>query len=167
MDITVHKTALVQVMAWCRQATSNYLRQCWPRYVLPYGVTPPQWVYNAVHHHPGKHNIPDSEVHGSNMGPIWVLSTPDGPRFSPMNLAIHITILSGLVIYKPLSVIELVLHWKCIENVFSKCRTYRNQVCSICHRSCAVFSNELVQWWFSFVTVYTHKYECVLQMTFL
>ena len=25
------KTTLVQVMAWCRQASSHYLNQCWPR----------------------------------------------------------------------------------------------------------------------------------------
>ena len=31
-------------MAWCRQATSHYLSQCWPRSVLPYGITSPQWV---------------------------------------------------------------------------------------------------------------------------
>ena len=31
-------------MAWCRQATSHYLSQCWPRSLSPYGVTRPQWV---------------------------------------------------------------------------------------------------------------------------
>ena len=31
-------------MAWCRQATSHYLSQCWPRSRSPYGVTRPQWV---------------------------------------------------------------------------------------------------------------------------
>ena len=31
-------------MAWCCQATSHYLSQCWPRHVSPYGVTKPQWV---------------------------------------------------------------------------------------------------------------------------
>ena len=35
---------LVQVMAWCHQATSHYLSQCWPRSLSPYGVTRPQWV---------------------------------------------------------------------------------------------------------------------------
>ena len=35
-------------MAWCRQATSHYLSQCWPRSVSPYGVTRPQWV-NSPH----------------------------------------------------------------------------------------------------------------------
>ena len=31
-------------MAWCHQATSHYLSQCWPRSVPPNGVTRPQWV---------------------------------------------------------------------------------------------------------------------------
>ena len=31
LALTADKSTLVQVMAWCRQATSNYLRQCWPR----------------------------------------------------------------------------------------------------------------------------------------
>ena len=34
-------------------------------------------------------NDPDSKVHGANMGPTWVLSVPDGPHDSPMNLAIR------------------------------------------------------------------------------
>ena len=44
MDHTDGKSTLVQVMAWCRQATSHYLSQCWPRSLLPFGVTRPQWV---------------------------------------------------------------------------------------------------------------------------
>ena len=43
-DLADDKSALVQVMAWCRQATSHYLSQCWPRPILPNGVTRPQWV---------------------------------------------------------------------------------------------------------------------------
>ena len=31
-------------MAWCRQATSHYLSQCWPRSLPPYDVTRPQRV---------------------------------------------------------------------------------------------------------------------------
>ena len=38
------KSTLVRVMAWCRQATSHYLSQWWPRSLPPYGVTRPQWV---------------------------------------------------------------------------------------------------------------------------
>ena len=37
-------STLVQVIAWCRRATNHYLRQCWPRSVLAYGVTRPQLV---------------------------------------------------------------------------------------------------------------------------
>ena len=43
IDLT-DKSTLVQVMAWCRQATSHYLRQCWLRSLSPYGLTRPQWV---------------------------------------------------------------------------------------------------------------------------
>ena len=44
LDFTDDQSTLVQVMAWCRQATSHYLSQCWPRSLSPYGVTRPQWV---------------------------------------------------------------------------------------------------------------------------
>ena len=33
--------------------------------------------------------LPDSKVHGANMGSTWVLSAPDGPHVGPMNLAIR------------------------------------------------------------------------------
>ena len=35
LDLTDDKSTLVQVMAWCRQATSHYLSQCWPRSMSP------------------------------------------------------------------------------------------------------------------------------------
>ena len=31
-------------MAWSNQATSHYLNQHWPRSIVPYSVTRPQWV---------------------------------------------------------------------------------------------------------------------------
>ena len=37
------KSTLVQVMAWCPEATSNFLSQCCPRPVSPYGVTMSWW----------------------------------------------------------------------------------------------------------------------------
>ena len=43
-DLTDDKSTLVQVMAWCHQATSHYLSQCWPSSMSPYGITRPQWV---------------------------------------------------------------------------------------------------------------------------
>ena len=42
--LTDDESTLGQVMAWCRQATSHYLSQCWPRSVSPYGVPRPQRV---------------------------------------------------------------------------------------------------------------------------
>ena len=42
LGLTDDKSALVQVMAWCRQATSHYLNQGWPRSPTPYSVTRPQ-----------------------------------------------------------------------------------------------------------------------------
>ena len=44
MDHTYDQSTLVQVMAWCHQATSHYLSQCWPRFLSPYGVTKPERV---------------------------------------------------------------------------------------------------------------------------
>ena len=44
LDLTEDKSTLLQVMAWCHQATSHYLSQCWPRSVSPYGIIGPQWV---------------------------------------------------------------------------------------------------------------------------
>ena len=41
---TDDKSTLVQVMAWCRQATSHYLSQYRPKSMSPNGVTRPQWV---------------------------------------------------------------------------------------------------------------------------
>ena len=50
LDFSDGLSTLVQVMAWCRQATSHYMSQCWPRSLSPYGVTRPQWVngYNYL-----------------------------------------------------------------------------------------------------------------------
>ena len=38
---------------------------------------------------------PDSKVHGTKMGPTWVLSAPDGPHVGPMKLAIRVYIPVG------------------------------------------------------------------------
>ena len=56
-DFTDDKSTLVQVMAWCHQATSHYLDQCWLRSILPYGVARPQWVNSTVAkwHHMATH----------------------------------------------------------------------------------------------------------------
>ena len=48
LDLGDDESTLVQVMAWCLQATSHYLNQCWPRFLLSYGISRPQWV-NPCH----------------------------------------------------------------------------------------------------------------------
>ena len=44
-DFTDDESTLVQIMAWCHQATSHYLSQCWPCCMSPFGITRPQWVH--------------------------------------------------------------------------------------------------------------------------
>ena len=46
-DLTDDFSALVQVMAWCHQAPSHYLNQCWPISRTPYAITKPQRVKMA------------------------------------------------------------------------------------------------------------------------
>ena len=36
---------------------------------------------------------PDNKVHWANMGPIWVLSAPDGSHVGPMNLSIRVSLM--------------------------------------------------------------------------
>ena len=48
LNFTDGQSALIQVMAWCCQATSHYLSQCWPRSLSPYDVSRPQWVKACV-----------------------------------------------------------------------------------------------------------------------
>ena len=47
LDLTDDKSTLVQVMAWCRQATSHYLSQFWPRpcrHMASLGLHELKWV---------------------------------------------------------------------------------------------------------------------------
>ena len=48
-DLTNDKSTLVQVMAWCHQATSHYLSQCWPWSMSSYGITMLHWVNSRKH----------------------------------------------------------------------------------------------------------------------
>ena len=52
--------------------------------------------------------IPDSKVHGANMGPIWGRQDPGGPHIGPMNFAIW-DALDGIHIF--LSKILLMSSW--------------------------------------------------------
>ena len=70
-------STLVQVMAWCRQATSHYLSQCWPSSMSPYGVTRPQWVKNKQGKSEGfdscdwPSNLTQIGLKLSNFQPMW------------------------------------------------------------------------------------------------
>ena len=44
LDLSDDKSTLVQVMAWCHQATSHYLSQRWSSFLSPYVITRPQSV---------------------------------------------------------------------------------------------------------------------------
>ena len=58
---------------------------CWPHelcYPGYFDECQSDWI--CIHQ-----STPDSKVHGSNMGPIRVLSAPSGPHVGPMNLAIR------------------------------------------------------------------------------
>ena len=47
--------------------------------------------------------ISESKVHLVNMGPIWVLSAPDGPLVDPMNLAIRDRKKTWCIIYNQIT----------------------------------------------------------------
>ena len=48
LDHVSDTSMLVQVMAWCRQATKDYLNQYWPRFIAPYDVTRSQWFVRTL-----------------------------------------------------------------------------------------------------------------------
>ena len=48
MDLTDDISALVQVIAWCCQASSHYLSQCWLWSMSPYGITRLQCVKISI-----------------------------------------------------------------------------------------------------------------------
>ena len=41
-DLADGKSTLVQIMAWCSWVRRHYLRQCWHRFMSPYGIIRPQ-----------------------------------------------------------------------------------------------------------------------------
>ena len=103
MDLTDSKSTLVQVMAWCRQATSHYMSQCWPRSLSPYGVIRPQWVKNPV--------IPTMPASYPCIM-VW----PSDTRVRVMTLTLALTFSSVLTFH-----IEEILH-------HNRCHWYSNPI---------------------------------------
>ena len=63
---TKGKSILVQVLAWCHQATSHYLSQCWPRSILPYGIIRLQWIKTL------QHMLTHGLTHWGRVTHIWI-----------------------------------------------------------------------------------------------
>ena len=49
LDLKDDTSTLVQVMAWCRQTTSHYLSQYWPRSISLHVVTRPRRILMCFH----------------------------------------------------------------------------------------------------------------------
>ena len=61
-------------------------------YIIAYVQNKTVWIthkHTLLYYYIIRVMIPDSKVHGVNMGPTWVLSAPDGPHVGPMNLVIR------------------------------------------------------------------------------
>ena len=62
----------------------SHTNQGWTRSVVTHAIVLHRSVMNKICSY-----IPDSKVHGANMGPIWGRQDPGGPHVGPMNLAIR------------------------------------------------------------------------------
>ena len=85
LDSADDQSTLVQVMAWCSQATSHYLSQYWPRSLSPYGVTRPQWINEPLHNMIIYIQNNHQSFHSSTRGEAKSI-----PFFIPRNLAIEV-----------------------------------------------------------------------------
>ena len=80
LDLSDDKSTLVQVMAWCRQATSRYPSQCWPSSLSPYAVTMPQWVNYMSNKGWDEIIYPFSNVNGCTVD-VWGMMINFTPHF--------------------------------------------------------------------------------------
>ena len=93
-NLAEYKSTLVQVMAWCHQAASLYLSQCWPRSMSPNGVSRPDWVKSwlciircLTIHLDLDHDLDLSDVGAGHLqtsrhsdGPQWYCLCPGFPQ---------------------------------------------------------------------------------------
>ena len=88
---------------------SQYNDCWWPGDARSQGIIR-HWVDSVIleYSYLSTRRVPDSTVHGANMGPTWVLLTPDGPHDGPMNLAIKGW---SLLSFKPIS------HWMTLMEI--------------------------------------------------
>ena len=78
--------------------------------------------------HSGVPTIPDSKVHGANMGPTWVLSAPDGPQIGHMNFAIRDNKLlrSHRVCFCHVKIFDMIFGHVCISKRFGNHEIFSN-----------------------------------------
>ena len=92
--LTDDQSTIVQVMAWCRQATSHYMKQRWPRSMSSYGVSRPQWVNSPFQwdweYCRGFH---DSTVPQSHPSTPW--GSPSWPTLDGSSSGTRLATLSG------------------------------------------------------------------------
>ena len=56
-------------------------------------------------------SLPDSKVHGANMGPIWGQQDPGGPHVGPMNLAIWVASILQTIFSDAFSLMKNFVFW--------------------------------------------------------
>ena len=74
-----NESKLVQVMAWCHQATSHYWSRCWSRSMVPYGLIRPQWIKIC-----SKGTDWQKVTTGLGTGLVWWYLTGNKPLIKPM-----------------------------------------------------------------------------------
>ena len=126
-DLSDDKSTLVQLMAWCHQATSHYLNQCWPKSLPPYGVTRPQWV------------------NGIQIAPVFEIATPltlkQGAAAAP-----HFQILDAALMGHLSTVLAFEKWYWQIDVLAQDCSSSSSLAMELM-QSCAKASKLLSHWW--------------------
>ena len=72
-----------------------------------------------IYHQKRIGSVPESKVHGANMGPIWGRQDPDGPHVGPLNFAIWGTIYVALAITHPTTFVRISLRYDISVNIIA------------------------------------------------
>ena len=84
----------------------GYLQEGWSRHIRPLSIL---WIGTAYINHavsiyswviPANGYIPESKVHGANMGPTWGRQDSGGPHVGHMNLAIRDNIMLRTAVWR-------------------------------------------------------------------
>ena len=104
------------------------------------------------------HVIPNNKVHGTKMGPTWVLSAPDRPHVGPMNLAIRDGLLPDgfnrwwLVAFMPIPELIMTCHQRCPVTFWEvSCKQFQKNcswtfICNMCLKIELEKHHFILQW---------------------